>query len=809
MNLKATIKKITKPAEKQALFGLRRVCETGSGLELQYLSGMARVEVLRPGALCIRMTRGQVWPDRLSDAVVAQPEGKFQIETGPERIAIATDRLKLVIPEGPFRFEIYDSAEKLLTRDFPGLGPGFDPDGFSINRYIFPDEEFLGLGDKYGGLSRRGKAWRFWNTDVGWRRFAQDPRYTSIPFLISLRPGAVCGWFADLPGFLEMDAGKKYSGLLSISGVGDIADLYFVHAPSLKELVSLYTELTGRPAMPPLWALGFHQSRYSYFSAQEVMQVVEEFRSRRLPLSAIHLDIHYMDGYKPFTVNQKRFPDLAGLAARLKEQGVSLVGIIDPGLKADEDYAPYCEAHEKGYLAAGEDGKEYQRKLWPGKSAFPDFFREEVRKFWADQHQGLFEQGLSGIWNDMNEPSFWRHDLRIGKLVISFGGEREPELVHQIGGRKVSHLECRNLYGQKECEATLAAFQKFRPGLRPFLLSRSGFAGIQRLAAIWTGDNQSRFAHLAASVSQILSLSLSGVAFAGADIGGFARNCSPELFARWIQLGAFYPFCRDHSAIRTRRQEPYQFGPEVEDIARKYLQLRYRLLPTIYSLFRESFLTGIPLWRPLLLEFPNDFAAGKIEDQFMFGESLMIAPVLQRKAKARRVYLPEGRWTDFWDGREFSGSGFIEVKTGLSDLPIFVREGSILALQKKPEAKIPWPELKLEIYPARSAGRFSLYEDDGESEDYLNGKFSLREFAIEPNSNGYSFSIGPKSGNFSIPSRPVLARFHSLKSKPQIQIDGRRQEGFNWISEKNLLELEMIMDDQLHRVELLGRFSAE
>ncbi len=801
IRIRERMERFRKPVERQGLFGLRRVSQTDFGVELQYLSGLARVEAFRTGALRVRITRDLSWPDKISNAITARPEAECRLELKPDRVLLKTERLKLLIPEGPFRFEIYDCSDKLLSRDFPGLGPGFGMDDFSVSRFIFPDEEFFGLGDKYGGLSRKGKVWEFWNRDVGGKHFERDPRYTSVPFLISLRPGSVCGWFFDQPGYLELNLGKKFPGLMSANGAGGEMDLYFLSAGSVKELISLYTDLTGKAFLPPLWSLGYHQSRWSYFSQEEVEGVAEEFEQRQIPLSAVHLDIHYMDRYQPFTVDAKRFPDLAGLSRKLMEKGVRLVSIIDPGLKVDPEYQPYLLAKEQGYLCEDEQGEEYQRKLWPGLSAFPDFFRPEAREFWAVQHRGLFEQGISGIWNDMNEPSFWKYDLRIGKTVVSFRPEREPEMLHRFSGRELPHRECRNLYGQMECEATVSAFKKFRPGKRPFLLSRSGFAGIQRMSSVWTGDSKSRFRHLAGSITQILSLGLSGVSFAGADIGGFARDCPPELYARWIQLGSFYPFCRTHSSIRTRRQEPYQFGPEVEEIAKKYIRLRYRLMPTIYSLFWEASHTGVPVWRPLFLEFPRDFAARKIEDQFMVGPSLILAPIVNRGQKERRVYLPEGRWTDFWEKKEFSGPGWIKADAGLETMPIFIREGGILVFQQKPELKIPWPGLELEVYPGNQTGTFQLYQDDGESEEYLSGNFSTREFQVSKTNQGFNFYIGKKNGPFPIPERMAKVRFYGLSEKPTIRTDGRETENFFWNPDQNFLELEFLLDDREHLME--------
>jgi alpha-glucosidase len=665
-----------------------------------------------------------------------------------------------------------------------------------------PEENFYGLGDKYGEFKRNGKLWKFWNRDVGFRKHSKDPRYTSIPFLISQRQDVFCGWLVDHPGYLEMDVGKIYKGLFSFTGAGNDADIYFMRADSLKELMGLLRTLIGKSFMPPLWALGYHQSRYSYFSQAEVERVADEFSRRDIPLSALYLDIHYMDDYKVFTVDKKRFPDLEGMAKKLNGKGVKLVAIVDPGLKRDEGYAPYKEAVSKNILCMEEKGGEYHAKLWPRDSAFPDFFSRDARQFWAEQHRSLFDQGITGIWNDMNEPSFWKSEIRLAGRVISINQVKSPKIVHKIGERKIKHEECRNLYGQEECRATVQAFNMFRPGMRHFLLSRSGFTGINRYAAVWTGDNKSSFEHLRGSINEILSWGMSGVGFAGADIGGFEKDCWPELYARWIQLGAFYPFCRTHSAIRTRPQEPYRFGAEVEEIARKYIKLRYSLMPMIYSLLRESVETGLPLWRPLMMEFPKDHAAPEIEDQVMFGEFLMLAPVLKAGAKSRAIYLPAGKWVDFWDEKLFQGPGWIDAPVNLDKLPIVVREGAILVSQPLPGLKIPWPELAIDVYPASQSSRFQLFEDDGETDEYLHEDFAMRELMQSPGELGAQFRLSGCCGKLAIPDRKMKVRFHLQDSRPKIIIDGRERQEFVLNESKKLVELEMMLDATAHEIDL-------
>lgn len=801
MRLKISFRRRDKDFERESIVGLRQVYEEENGIELQYLNGLAKIQAVRPGIIRIRIAKSLNWPEKISDAVVAKPSANYELERTPDQLNFSTGKLRLLIPEGPFRFEIYDRAGNLLSRDFPGLGPGFGQDDFLIHRHILPEEAFYGLGDKFGALARSGKVWKFWNRDA-YLCYEKDPRYTSIPFLISLRPDFFCGWYVDHPGILEIDVGKKYPGLVSIRGFGADPDLYFLCGKSLKELVSLFTELVGRSFFPPLWALGYHQSRWSYFSQREVEDLADEFEKRQIPLAAVYLDIHYMDRYKVFTIDRNRFPDLGKMAEKLRTKGIRLVSIINPGVKAEDGYKTYEDGRSKNYFCADEQGVEFQANVWPRNAAFPDFFQPEVRDFWAEQHKPLFDQGVSGIWNDMNEPSMWSTEIRLGDFLVPIRQIHSPRIMHKIGRSRLSHTYCRNLYGQKMCEATADAFRRFRPGLRPFLLSRSGFAGIQRFAALWTGDNKSTFKHLAKSVAEILSLGLSGVGFAGADIGGFRRDCSAELYARWIQLAAFYPFCRTHSALRARRQEPYSFGPEVEAIARKYIQLRYCLLPMIYSLFRENAETGLPLLRPLMMEFVDDHAAKLIEDEIMLGEFLMLAPVLKEKAREREIYLMPGTWVDFWEEKAYAGPGWIKLEAPLERMPILVREGAVIISQPNPELRLPWPELLIDLYPCSKPSRFQLYEDDGESDGYLRGEFAQRELALAKIENGCRLSIAAKLGKFPVPARKARLRFHLQTSEPKIFFDGAERKDLIWRKEKNLAEVEILLDDQAHSVDL-------
>jgi len=445
-------------------------------------------------------------------------------------------------------------------------------------------------------------------------------------------------------------------------------------------------------------------------------------------------------------------------------------------VKEDEGFDLYREGRDKGYFCQREKGGDYIGHVWPGRSAFPDFSEPEVRDWWGDAHKALTDQGIDGIWNDMNEPSIWYHGVKFKDMVLPVNPIRNPKMVHKDEGRDTPHISFRNLYGMMECKATQEGLLRHRPGVRPFVLTRSGYAGIQRHAAVWTGDNFSRYSHLALTIPMLLNLGLSGIGFAGPDIGGFMLNCSAELYARWIELGSFYPFCRSHTMVRSRRQEPWSFGDRVTRIARQYIKLRYQLHPTMYSLFREMHDTGAPILRPLFHEFQDDRAADEIEDQLMFGPSLLLAPVLEKGVRRRDVYLPEARWTDYWTGEVVDGPVVVSRAAPLEVMPIYVKDGAVL---------FKWPALSwldqrpvdrlfIELYPPRRGESSSaLYEDDGISDEYERGVFSRRRVVQERDGDKITARIMPHEGPFKPPDRELVIKLRLDGPPGKVTLDGK------------------------------------
>jgi len=610
---------------------------------------------------------------------------------------------------GPMRFF---TRPREPWRGFPGLEEALPPaeghpyaGGLGFTLEESPGRRYYGLGERTGFLNKKGRRYTFWNTDETEHTESTDRLYQSQPFLLASEGEKALGIALDESFPLVFDLARADPNRSRIETPGPTLDLYLLPGPTPAEVVARLTALFGRPPLPPRWALGYHQSRYGYQSQAEVWAVAEAFAARGIPLSALWLDIDYMDGYRVFTIDRHRFPDPRGLAERLAARGVRLVAIVDPGVKREAGYPVYEEGHAKGYFVQTARGDELVGEVWPDPAVWPDFTRPEVRAWWGGLHRTLIEAGIQGIWNDMNEPSAFA--LKNARADPAWGKTLPPSARH---GAK-THFEVHNLYGQCMSRATFEGLSRLAPGRRPFVLSRAGFLGIQRYAWVWTGDNKSRWEHLGMSVPMLLNLGLSGVAFAGADIGGFAEDATPELLWRWTWLGAFYPFMRNHSAKTSRRQEPYAFFEPWTGRIAEAIRFRYRLLPYLYTLAAEASATGAPLMRPMFWHFPGEAEAYRVNAQFLLGPALLVAPILRPGEEARAVWLPPGRWQDWWSGEVLEG-GRYHVAKDHGRIHLFLREGFAVPL---------WEEgLAFRVFGARAEGR--VYRDEGDG--YAPGTWS-------------------------------------------------------------------------------------
>ncbi|WP_142301026.1 TIM-barrel domain-containing protein, partial [Bacillus sp. 7884-1] len=514
----------------------------------------------------------------------------------------------------------------------------------------------------------------------------------------------------------EFDMQNK-SDVLTIMAEGGQVNTYIMLAQDVKEAVTLYTTLTGKTPLPPKWSLGYHQSRYSYTSEDEVKDIVKSFKDYEIPLDCVFLDIHYMNGFRVFTFDEDKFPHYKELIKELTGEKIDVVPIVDPGIKKDEAYPVYYEGMKKGYFSKYLSGEVYYGEVWPGISAFPDFFHTEVQEWWGELHRFYTDLGIRGIWNDMNEPS-----------VFNESKTMDLDVIHNADGKEITHREGHNLYGLYMSKATFEGLQKLLGNGRPFSLTRAGYAGVQRYSAVWTGDNRSHWEHLEMSLPMIMNLGLSGVAFTGADVGGFSSDTTPELLIRWTQVGAFMPYFRNHSVQDSIYQEPWAFGKETLASVKKYIELRYRFMPYLYSLFHESEKTGLPIVRPLVMEYPNDPETFQCSDEFLLGSKLLIAPILRPGQSHRSVYLPEGMWYDFWTHQKYEGGKYHLISADLDTLPIFIKAGTILPLGTAVKNTKEKQKIELQIYHSENGMTGFLYEDDGYSYNYRKDEFNLQTF---------------------------------------------------------------------------------
>jgi alpha-glucosidase len=522
-------------------------------------------------------------------------------EPGTEISVLATRSLKVSIKQNPLRIDIANAAGESLDADDPERGIAVAGSSFRVAKRLREDEHVYGFGEKNGSLDKRGWAlggynYVMWNSDVYKYDSSTDPMYASVPFYMVVRQGKAHGIFLDNTWRSTFDVGRERQDLLTFGAEGGELDYYFINGPDPKQVISRYTALTGRMPMPPRWSLGYNQCRYSYYPQSRVRLLADTFREKKVPADVIWLDIHYQDSFKPFTWDHDRFPDPEKMIADLRAQGFHTVCIVDAHPKKEPSYLPYDSGIAGNHFVKKPDGTVFEGPVWPSKaeknpgpSVFPDFSRPETRTWWGALHRPLVDLGVAGIWNDMNEPS----------VFIQPSGTMPLDLVFNNEGQPASAREMHNVYGQLMSRATFEGLLQLRPDERPFVLTRATYAGGQRFAAVWPGDNSADWASLRQSIPTLLGLGLSGFSFVGCDIGGFIGSAPPELYTRWLQVGVFYPFMRSHSELGAPDKEPWAFGYANEAVNKRMIELRYQLLPSIYNVMHQASETGIPAMRPI------------------------------------------------------------------------------------------------------------------------------------------------------------------------------------------------------------------
>ncbi len=627
------------------------------GVRIRFATTFVDLRFPRPGQVSVGW-QGAL--DEPSHAVVGTVEGAACAEPELESTddgwivrgpGVAVD----VARDGAMTY--LDASGRVRRRDQP---PTWDGVGWTL-RTELPDGATLhGLGGRTGwGL--RGATYRCWNTDPGgaWLP-GRDPLYVTTPVYAVLDDDGATHCFVDNPSDATIDA--TGSELVAHFEAGPLR--LHVSIGTLAEVLDAYSALTGRPTPPPRWALGHHQARWGYGSTEAVREVWQGFAGNDLPLSAIHLDIDHMQAFRNFTFGDGHWAGIGPLIAEMEAEGVRTVVIVDAGIARDEDYPVYREGLGRGMFCRNPDGSTFEGVVWPGPTVFPDFTAPQVRRWWGEQFAFYAELGVAGYWHDMNEPSSF---AAWGDVTFPLGTR------HDLDGHPSDHRDAHNVYGLQMCRASYEGLREIRPAARPFLFSRSGWAGMQRYGGHWSGDVEASWASLGATLQQALGYGVSGVGYFGSDIGGFTGRPSPELFTRWFQLASFLPFFRTHCAWNVPRREPWEWGPEVMGRLRTALQRRYRLLPLWYTLALESTRSGAPYVRPLAWSDPTLRGA---DDVFLLGEDVLVAPVLEEGATRRHVPLPAGTWFHGDTGQRVDGA--LDLTVGPDDVPWFVRAGAVI-----------------------------------------------------------------------------------------------------------------------------------
>ncbi|MCF6213654.1 MAG: glycoside hydrolase family 31 protein [Flavobacteriaceae bacterium] len=691
-----------------------------------------QLTIERDSVLRFRYTTKSVFEKDFSYAITKYASrgfNKLELTEENDKYIITTNKLICHVSKQDMRISIFDAKDNtLVCEDELGFhweeSYEFGGDIVKMSKMAFEGESYFGLGDKPVQNNLKGKRFENWATDAYAFGRGEDPIYKTIPFYTGIHHNKAYGIFFDNTFRSFFDFCQERRNITSFWAQGGEMNYYFIYGPQMEDVVSIYTDLTGRPHnLPPLWALGYHQCKWSYYPESKVKEVTDKFRELRIPCDAIYLDIDYMDGFRCFTWNKTHFPNPKRMVKELSDKGFKTIVIIDPGIKIDTNYSVFNEGLKNEYFCKRADGPYMKGKVWPGECYFPDFTNPKVRDWWSGLFKELVEEiGVKGVWNDMNEPA-----------VMDVPGKSFPNDVrHNYDGNHCSHRKAHNIYGMQMARATYHGLKKFAYPKRPFVITRSAYSGTQRYTSTWTGDNVATWDHLSIANAQAQRMCMSGFSFVGSDIGGFAEQPNGELYIRWIQLGVFHPFCRTHSSGDHGDQEPYSFDTNVTNIVRKFIEIRYQLLPYLYTAFWRYTKEGTPILKSLVIFDQEDTHTHYRNDEFIFGEKILICPILEPNAKGRRMYFPKGNWYNFWNNKLEQGGEEKWVNADIDSMPIFVKEGAIIPKypiqQYVDELKIE--QLKLDVYFKLGKEKSQVYEDAHDGYDYAKGKYGLRNFSL-------------------------------------------------------------------------------
>ncbi len=743
-------------------------------LELVLPGSCLRLTMMEEGLIRCRYVSGMVF-ERIpsygvSPEYAREPAAVEMVELA-DGYELQTQTLTLRIRKADAGLEFLDRRTGArLCADAEGPGHRLEPRTGDhcvwVQKEMPEKAHFFGLGDKPCALNLRGRRFEMWGADHYDFTPESDHLYKSIPFFVCLNEGSQYGIFFDNTMRTYFDFGKSRSDRLLFGADGGVMDYYFIMGRTALDTLRLYTRLTGLPPMPPLWALGYHQSKWSYYPASQVEQLAETFRRKRIPCDVIHLDIHHMEQYQSLTWDETRFPDPKGLVSKLEGDGFKVVTIINPGIKINPDNYVWRSGFERNVFCRRHDGALLTGCVWPGECTFPDFTAPATRSWWA----GLFgrqiaDYGVRGMWADMNEP-------------VIFPNKTFPDDTrHDFDGYSCSHLKAHNVYGQCMARATRMGMERFAPHRRPFVLSRAGFAGLQRWAATWTGDNASDWENLKMANLMVQRLSSSGVSFCGADTGGFLGIATGELFCRWMQMAAFHVFFRNHTNGEYGGQEPWRFGEEVERITRRAIEERYRLLPYIYTQFHHYSAEGTPIIRSLAFMYPENPDTYWRSSEFFLGDALYIVPVHHPGEVGRNLFVPPGHWYSLWTDKPIPAHGKEAwVPTPLAHIPVYVRGGCVLPRWPVQQyvGELQNPPCRYELWWAAGVEQQStLYEDAGDGYAHRLGDYLLHHFCYRAGERGFTLCRSATGQKPPAQETATLA-LHALPedAAPELVVDG-------------------------------------
>jgi len=732
-----------------------------------------QLTIQRGSVLRFRYTTTGIFEKDFSYAITKYANRGYnhlEITEDKEYYNVTTSKLICKIAKSDMRISMYDALDKaVICEDELGFhweeSHEFGGDIVKMTKTSQDSESYYGLGDKPVHINLKGKRYENWVTDSYAYGKDSDPIYKAIPFYIGLHHKKAYGIFFDNTFRSYFDFCHERRNITSFWAQGGEMNYYFIYGPQMSDVVANYTDLTGRPhELPALWTLGYHQCKWSYYPESKVKEVTKKFRELKIPCDAIYLDIDYMHGFRCFTWNKEYFPNPKKMVKELADDGFKTIVIIDPGIKIDMNYDVFREGLEKDYFCKRADGPYMKGKVWPGECYFPDFTNPEVREWWSGLFKELVEDiGVKGVWNDMNEPA-----------VMDVPGKTFPNDVrHNYEGNYCSHRKAHNIYGMQMARATYQGLKKFSYPKRPFVITRAAYSGTQRYTSTWTGDNVASWEHLTIANIQAQRMCMSGFSFVGSDIGGFAEQPNGELYARWIQLGIFHPFCRTHSSGDHGDQEPWTFDDNITNVVRKFIEIRYQLLPYLYTAFWRYANEGVPILKSLVLFDQSDTHTHYRNDEFIFGEKILACPITEPNAKGRRMFFPKGKWFNFWTDRIVKGGQEAWVDADLDSMPIFIKEGAVIPKypiqQYVGEKKID--QVTLDVYYKKGREKSELYEDAHDGYDYKKGRFSLRYFNLVGKKDELIIQQH-KSGKFITTYKTFKIKLHGMPFKiSKIQVD--------------------------------------